>query len=305
MRKLAFLFPGQGAQYVGMGKDFYSSFTIAKEVFDEANDVLHLNLSNIVFNGPQDMLNQTLYSQLGIFVNSVAIMKVIEKEVSLMPFLCAGLSLGEYTALFAAGYITFQDALLLIKKRASFMTEACKQNKGTMAAILGLDDKQVETIIATIEDVYCANYNTSEQIVISGSPAAVEDATLKLKKEGAKAVCLKVEGAFHSPFMLSAQERLAEEINKVNFKNSNIPLIMNCTAEVDSFPDIKPNLINQLTSSVRWYQSIKKMELMSVDVFLEIGCGKSLSSMNKKIGVKGEMVSLEKIEDLEKLKDLI
>jgi len=305
MEKIAFLFPGQGAQYVGMGRDFYDNFTAAKDVFVEVDDLLHFNLSEVIFNGPLDLLSKTLYSQLGIFVNSVALLKVLKQEMNLIPDLCAGLSLGEYTALFACGYIDFKDNLFLIQKRAELMHEACKRCPGTMAAILGLEDSKVEDVLKNVKNVFCANYNCPYQIVISGSKEGIEEAMQLLKQNGAKCVLLKVEGAFHSPLMSCVKNELEEEINKVKLKDASIPLVMNVSGNVAaSLQDIRCNLINQLNCSVRWKQSIEKMIELDVFSFLEIGCGRSLSSMNKKIGVKGAIFSLEKVEDLEKLKNI-
>ncbi len=299
-----FLFPGQGSQYVGMGKDFYDSFSEAKAIFDEADLLLSFPLSRILFEGPMEELTKTKNSQLAIFVVSAAILAVLESQC---PFLqrkaCAGLSLGEYTALYAAGVFSFKEALFLIEKRASFMNEACENKKGSMAAVLGLEDKVVRQLLKSIPEVWIANYNTPGQIVISGSEEGIQKATFSLKEAKAKRIIpLSVHGAFHSPFMKEAAEKLAPYIEKASFSSEKVPVIMNVTGKTAGKGKIKDLLKKQVTHSVLWHPSILHMKGLGIDTFLEIGCGKSLSSMNRKIDPALCSFSIEKVGDLAKIK---
>lgn len=304
MKKRAFLFPGQGAQYPGMGKDFADAFAVAKQTFQEADDILNMSLSKIVFEGPEDVLVQTKYSQAAIFVNSMAIIRVLNKQIpDLVPFVCAGLSLGEYTALHASGKLSFKDTLTLLQKRALLMNEACEKVSGTMAAVLGMNGAQVETALQGIPGVWVANYNCPGQIVISGTKEGVEKGSHALKENGAKRVLpLSVSGAFHSGLMQSAQEALAPYILASPLKETPIHLVMNAPGDfVSSIADIRKNLIAQVTASVRWAQGICAMNDRGVDLYLEIGCGKTLSGMNRKIGVTGQTLSIEKVSDLDQV----
>jgi [acyl-carrier-protein] S-malonyltransferase len=305
MKKSVFIFPGQGAQYSKMGYDFYNNFSIAKDVYDEANDILNFNLSKIIFEGSEKELKDTLNSQLGIFVTSVAILKCIYKNFpQIKPFAVAGLSLGEYTALFASQRIDFKQSLELVAKRAKFMTEACLKEKGQMAAVLGLDEKIVEKTINLLQNEYqiwAANFNCPNQVVISGKENAVKKASELLKEKGArKIIYLQVQGAFHSGLMKSAQDKLQPVILDANLQDSNIPIVMNVPASfVTSLDLIKKYLIMQVTSSVRWQMSIENLEKEKVDNYIEIGPSKTLGAMNKKIKVTVPTFSIEKIEDLD------
>lgn len=304
MKKRAFLFPGQGSQYVGMGKDFFESFPIAKETFQEADDVLSLGLSKIIFEGPESHLIQTKYCQAAIFVNSVAILRAVRQQIpNFTPFVCAGLSLGEYGALHASQKLSFRDTLILLQKRALFMNEACEKVPGTMAAVLGLNAEQVENAIQGIKGLWVANYNCPGQIVISGTKEGVENGSLILKESGAKRVLsLSVAGAFHSGLMQTAQDMLAPFIMASPLQDSSTQFVMNAVGDfVSSVADIRENLIAQVTSSVRWEQGIRAMNAKGVDLFIEIGCGTTLSGMNRKIGVSGEILSIEKVSDLDKV----
>lgn len=299
--KIAMIFPGQGAQYVGMGKDFFDSFAVARETFEEADELLGEKLSKIIFEGPEDVLTQTKYSQLAIFVVSVAILRTVLKELPhLKPAVCAGLSLGEYTALYASGRLGFAETLLLVRERARLMNEACEKVPGTMAAVLGLDAAGIESAVKDLEGVWVANFNAPGQTVISGTKEGIENAALILKERGARRVIpLTVHGAFHSGLMLSAQEGLAPYIDGVEFKNSPIDLVMNVPGNfVKTDAEIRRNLTAQVTQSVRWEQGIAAMKDAGVELFLEIGCGKTLTGLNKKMGVLS-MSAVEKITDLE------
>jgi len=306
-KKIAFLFPGQGAQYIGMGKEIFDNFSIAKEIYEAANDILHYDLAKIVFEGPENLLKETVYSQVAIFVTSIALLNVLKHEFpDVLPSVCAGLSLGEYTALAASDKISFEDALLLVQKRAQFMNASCVKTSGTMAAILGLDSNIIDETIAKLNPphlIWTANYNTIDQTVISGSIEGVDIAAKVLQEIGAKKVVpLKVHGAFHSGLMIDSQLLLKPEIENTCFKNSNIDIVMNVSGDfVRSVADIKKYLILQVTNSVRWKQSIETIDKQGIDLYLEIGPSKTLTMMNLKNKVKGVTLNLEKISDLEKL----
>lgn len=299
--KIAMIFPGQGAQYVGMGKDFFDSFAIAKETFQEADDLLGEKLSKVIFEGPEELLTQTRNSQIAIFVVSIAILRTTLKELpELKPALCAGLSLGEYTALCASGRLGFRETLHLVRERARLMNEACEKVPGTMAAVLGLDAAGIEAAVKDLQGVWVANFNAPGQTVISGTKEGIEKAALVLKEKGAKRVLpLTVHGAFHSGLMRSAQEGLAPFIDRVSLKNSPIEFVMNVPGNfVHTDEEIRRHLKAQVTQSVRWEQGIAAMKEAGVELFLEIGCGKTLSGLNKKMGVPS-ILAIEKISDLE------
>lgn len=306
-KKIAFLFPGQGAQYTGMGKDFYDNFPLARRTFEEADDILSINLSEYIFNGPEKDLTITKNSQPAIFITSLAILRVIDEQFpNILPYICAGLSLGEYTALEAGGWISFKDGLELVRKRAEYMNDACEKTDGAMAAIIGLESSEVERVIKGLTEehkVWTANFNCPGQVVISGTKTGVRVGIQHLLEEGArKAIPLHVHGAFHSGIMKDAQDKLEKQIDKVTFKQGKSKLIMNISGDfVDSISDVKKNLIGQMTNSVRWEQSIRTMEENNVDLFLEIGCGKTLSTMNKRIKVKVPTISVESVSDLDQL----
>lgn len=306
-KKLAFLFPGQGAQYVDMGKDFYDAYDIAKQTFEEASDLLNENYTKLIFEGPQEVLTLTKHSQVAIFIVSMALLRVIRKEFSgLKPSVCAGLSLGEYTALCASEKISFKDCLYIVKDRAQFMNDACEAKAGTMRVVLGMTEEEIASAIKECiqaKVVWIANLNCPGQVVISGTVQGVEQATELLKAAGAKRVLpLDVSGAFHSGLMMPAQERLEPKLKSVEIKTSSIDLVMNVPGDyVSSVEDIRSNLIQQVTSSVRWEKGIRHMMAKGVDTFIEIGCGKTLAGMNKKIGIEAPTLSVEKIQDLEQL----
>jgi len=308
MKKIAYLFPGQGAQYLGMGKDFVDAFSIAKETFQEADDLLGFHLSRIIFEGPQEALVETKNAQVAIFVTSVAILRVMKKQVQgISPFVCAGLSLGEYTALCAAGKLSFQETLSLVQKRAQLMQEACQKVPGTMAAVLGLEGEKVEEALQGLHGVWVANFNCPGQIVISGTKEGVAVGSEKLKAIGAKRVIpLTVSGAFHSGLMQIAQNGLAPFVEMAPIQDTAIELVMNVPGSfVKGVDTIRNNLINQVTQSVRWDQGIRAMDGQKIELYLEIGPGTTLSGMNRKIGVTGSTISLDKVADLEKLANQI
>lgn len=304
MKKVAYLFPGQGAQYVGMGKDFYESFAIARETFQEADEILGFHLSKIIFEGPEELLVQTKYSQLAIFVNSIAILRVIEQQLpDLCPSVCAGLSLGEYSALCASGKMSFKETLLLVQKRAEFMNEACEKVPGTMAVVLGLNEQQVLDSLKGIPGVWVANYNCPGQIVISGKKEGVEKGSEALKAKGAKRVLpLSVSGAFHSGLMQIAQDALMPYVLASSINDTSVQFVMNAPGNfVEASADIRRHLISQVTQSVRWEQGILAMHEKGIALYLEIGCGKTLSGMNRKMGVTGSTLSVDKLSDLDHL----
>ena len=297
----AFIFPGQGAQYVGMGKDYFDSFSIARETFEEADDLLGMALSKIIFEGPEDLLTQTKNSQVAIFVTSMAIFRTMQQQLpELVPAVCAGLSLGEYTALCASNRLTFADTLRLVRERARLMNDACEKVPGTMAAVLGLDAQGIAAVVKDLQGVWVANYNAPGQTVISGTKEGIEKAALILKERGAKRVIpLTVHGAFHSGLMQSAQDGLAPFVERAPLIESEIEFVMNVPGGfVTNLEEIRRNLIAQVTQSVRWEQGIEAMKANGVDFFLEIGCGKTLSGLNRKMGITA-MSSIEKVTDLE------
>jgi [acyl-carrier-protein] S-malonyltransferase len=305
--KIAFLFPGQGAQYPGMAKDFVETFAIARHTFEEADDFLGRKLSSIILEGPEDTLTQTKNSQAGIFVASMAILRVLQEQLPhFNPSICAGLSLGEYTALCASNRLGFTDTLNLVEYRGQYMNDACEEAPGTMAVVLGLQGDEVEALVKELalpNDLWAANFNCPGQIVISGTLKGIQKATEAAKARGAKRVLpLQVYGAFHSGLMASAEKKLRKHVEAANIKDSDIEFVMNVPGDFVSGSDqIKENLVRQVTMPVRWEQGIRQMDRKEVTCFVEIGCGKSLSGFNKRIGVKGPTFSLEKISDLETL----
>jgi [acyl-carrier-protein] S-malonyltransferase len=310
MDKIAFLFPGQGAQYPKMGKDFFDNFAIAKRIFQNANDALKFDLTKVIFEGTEDILKKTEYSQVAIFVVSCVIKEVVQAEFGLKPTLLAGLSLGEYSALYASEAIKFEDSLSLIQKRALFMSEACLKNDGQMTAILGLPVEEIEKVLKNLNPphlIWIANYNTSDQTVISGSAKDMDLVIEALKEKGAKkAVKLQVQGAFHTPMMMEAQKRLSLEIDKTNFLKNPNNIIMNYSADYSKdISQLKKNLTNQVTSSVRWKQTIEKMNTENIELYLELGPLKTLTMMNKKNNLSGLSLNVDNIADLEKLSSVL
>ncbi len=290
--KKAFVFPGQGAQFVGMGKDLYENSPEAKELFEKANEILGFRITDLMFNGTDEDLKQTKVTQPAIFLHSV----ILAKSQNEKPDMVAGHSLGEFSALVANGALSFEDGLRLVHARALAMQKACEATPSTMAAILGLPDETVEGVLADIDEVVvAANYNSPGQIVISGSMEGIAVACEKLKAAGAKrALPLKVGGAFHSPLMEPARQELADAIKNTRFSTPSCPVYQNVNAKPVSDPEeIKQNLIDQLTASVRWTQTVQNMLADGASSFLEIGPGSVLQGLIKKVSSDVETAGMQ------------
>ena len=303
MGKIAFIFPGQGSQVVGMGKQLADTYENVASVFSKADEKLNFSLSSLIFNGPQETLTRTVNAQPALLTTSIAILEKF-KEFSISPDYVAGHSLGEYTALVAAGALRFEDAVHVVRKRGEFMEEAVPQGQGTMAAVLGMDADKLEEITSMItrdgNSVQLANINCPGQIVISGSTEGVRLASEQAKQEGAKRVIpLEVSGPFHSKLMQPAAEHLKAELSKINICNAAVPVIANVTASpmVDA-DEIKEKLVEQLYSPVLWQTTIEKLIDLDVDTFVEIGPGKVLSGLVKKVNRKLITFSINDEESL-------
>ncbi len=304
MGKTAFMFPGQGAQYVGMGKDFYEQIPVSKEMFQLAGAASGLDVEALCFE-ENEQINITEYTQIAMLAAEVAMLKAVE-EKGIKPDVTAGLSLGEYGALAAGRIMSPEDVFKIVRKRGIYMQEAVP-NGGAMVAVLGLETEVIEKVCdETPGMVSIANYNCPGQIVITGEEEAVQTAVEKLTQAGAKrCVPLKVSGPFHSSLLVGAGEKLAKELETVSINDIQIPYIANVTADyVTKKEDVKPLLEKQVSSSVRWQQTIEKMITDGVDTFIEIGPGKTLSGFMRKINRDVKVLNIEKVEDLEKLREL-
>ncbi len=279
----AFVFPGQGAQFVGMGKDLYDGSELARELFEKANEILGFRITDLMFSGTDEDLRQTKVTQPAIFLHSVILAKTLGE--SFQPAMVAGHSLGEFSALVSAGALSFEDGLQLVYKRAMAMQKACEAEPSTMAAVMKAEDTFIEEVCATINEVVVpANYNSPGQVVISGSFAGVEAAGAKLSEAGARVIPLKVGGAFHSPLMEPAREELAAAIHSTTIQKPICPVYQNVNALPETDPEkIKANLIAQLTAPVRWTQTVRNMLADGANSFTEVGPGSVLQGLIKKV----------------------
>lgn len=303
---IAFVFPGQGAQVAGMGKDFYENSELSKEIFEKASQILNLDMKALCFE-ENDKLDITEYTQAALLTTSIAMWKEVEKT-GLKPVVCAGLSLGEYCAMVAAGVMKFEDAVKVARQRGILMQEAVPVGVGAMCAVLGMEADAILKVCEEIGDVYIANYNCPGQIVISGKKEAVEAAAEKLKENGAKrCMMLNVSGPFHSPLLQGAGEKLADVLKEAELNEDfEIPYVTNVTAEyVTETKDIKEMLCKQVYSSVRWEQSVEKMLANGVDTFVEIGPGKTIAGFIRRINRDAKVINIQTYEDLQKLEELL
>ena len=302
MNKVAFIFPGQGAQAVGMGKDFYDNTETARRIFDRASELLGFSMPELCFES-NDRLDITEYTQAAMVTVGIAMMKVLMEKTDIRPYVAAGLSLGEYCALAAAGVMSVDDAITTVRQRGILMQGEVPVGIGAMAAVLAMDAERIEQVIEDISDVQIANYNCPGQIVISGKKEAVELAAEKLKEAGAKRVIpLNVSGPFHSKMLTGAGEKLGKVLEGVKVSKPEIPYVANVTAEyVTDEGLVKPLLTRQVYSSVRWQQSVETMLKDGVDTFVEIGPGKTLSGFMKRINRNVAVLNIEKLDDLEKV----
>ena len=305
MSKIAFIFPGQGAQACGMGQDFYEQTETGKRIFDKATELMGFSMPQLCFE-ENDRLDITEYTQAAMVTASIAMMCVLE-ENGIKPDVAAGLSLGEYCALAAAGVMSDEDAIRTVRQRGILMQEAVPVGEGAMAAILALDAAAIEEVTGAMEGVWIANYNCPGQIVISGEKAAVEEACEKLKAAGAKrAVMLNVSGPFHSGMLADAGEKLGEVLSQVELHEPQIPYVANVTAQyVKSAAEVKELLTRQVSSSVRWQQSVEAMIADGVDTFIEIGPGKTLAGFMRKISRDVKTLNVEKLEDIGKVAEAL
>ena len=311
MKKIGVVFPGQGSQYVGMGKKLYDRFDEVKELFAAADKTLGFSISQLVFNGPEEELRQTFNTQPALVLVSYVVWRVFQKETKLVPYLVSGHSLGEYTALLASGYFTFEDALKITRKRGLLMEESCPKGKGGMVALIGANMGKVQPVLNEIShDEYVvvpANMNSAEQVVLSGDMGALKEAVEKLKGIGyKKAVFLNVSGPFHSPLMKEAAKKLKEELKNLAGGNLAVPVVSN----VDATPEksegaIVDKLYRQMFSPVLWQTCVQRMAQDGVECFIEVGPQKVLSNLIKRIVPDIPCYNVEEHEDIESIKDVL
>ncbi len=307
MSKRAFLFPGQGAQYIGMGEDLCREHPASRQVFEKADEVLGFKLSEIIFRGEESDLQKTEITQPAVLTTSIAVSRAVEEEKGLAPAVAGGLSLGEYSALVAAGALSLEEALPLVQKRGRYMQEAVPEGEGSMAAIIGLSREKVEEICSREDGggvVEPANYNCPQQIVVSGETGAVRKAVELAKDEGAKkAVELKVSAPFHCSLLRPVEEKMARELEQVDIVPPRIPVIANVSASFVSDPvDIRNNLIKQVSHPIKWEDSMNRLLEEGYDSFLELGPGKTLTGFMRKISRKVQMAQIDCCASMEKLK---
>ena len=306
MIKVACIFPGQGAQYMGMGKEIADNYKEAMDIFDKASDILGIDMKKLCFEGDEEELKKTENTQPSILTTSIAMFEVLKLH-GVEPAMAAGLSLGEYSALVSSNAISFEDAVAVVKKRGKFMQEAVPEGEGTMAAVMGIDRTEIHHCLKMASGygiVEAANYNCPGQVVIAGHTRAIEVACNLLKERGAKRVkILPVSAPFHSSLLKSAGMKLSKELDKIKFNDMKIPVISNVNAQIikDKY-EIKKLLVEQVSSSVLWEDSIRNMIAQGVDTFIEVGPGKSLSAFVKKID---KNVSVYNVEDMESLNNTI
>ncbi len=305
MSKIALVFPGQGSQYVGMGKDFYDNFTESRQVFDEASDLLEINMKKLVFE-EKDKLNLTEYTQIAMVTTCVSLLKAV-KKYGINAHVTAGLSLGEYSALINSEAISFEDGLKVVRERGILMDNALPKGTSTMAAVMGLSADDIQKVCDETQGlVTVANYNCPGQIVITGEVEAVDMASSKLKEVGARRIIpLRVSGAFHSPLLEEAGDKLFDLLKDIKINNPTIPYVSNVNANfVCDNSNIRELLSQQVYSPVKWQQSVEKMIKSGVDTFIEIGPGKTLTKFINKIDPNCKAINIDKIRDLDKLTEV-
>jgi [acyl-carrier-protein] S-malonyltransferase len=310
MKKIGIVFPGQGSQYIGMGKKLYDSFDSVKEYFARADKALGFSITDLCFNGPEDELRQTYNTQPSLLLIGYVVWQVLKDQTGIKPHLMAGHSLGEYTALLASGFFTFEDALAITHKRGLFMEEACPKGKGGMVALIGADMAKIGPILKEIShDDYVAvpaNLNSAEQVVLSGDTEALKEAVEKSKGSYKKAVFLNVSGPFHSPLMRKAADRLKDELSKLAHNDMEVPVVFN----VDAMPGqdkhiVEDKLYRQMLSPVQWEMSVKKMAEQGVELFIEVGPQKVLTNLIKRIVSDIPCYNVESMEEIETIKGLL
>jgi [acyl-carrier-protein] S-malonyltransferase len=310
MKKIGIVFPGQGSQYVGMGKKLYGSFDFVKEYFARADKALGFSITDMCFNGPEEELRQTCNTQPSLVLIGYVVWQVLKDQTGIKPYLMAGHSLGEYTALLASGFFTFEDALAITRKRGLFMEEACPKGKGGMVALIGADMAKIGPILKEIShDDYVAvpaNLNSAEQVVLSGNTEALKESVEKSRGSYKKALFLNVSGPFHSPLMKNAADRLKDELSRLARNDMEVPVVFN----VDAIPGqdkhiVQDKLYQQMFSPVQWEMTVKKMAGQGVELFIEVGPQKVLTNLIKRIVPDIPCYNVESMEEIEMVKGLL